>query len=214
MWGGPLTHGALASPFLAMGHGPETGEAEWNLLMKNDLATCRLVCGRLVRDWEAAPAGRLRKSAGPDEVKHLFFISRAFLLAKRAVQEAVGDVAWAAHAPELEAKFFAKALDGQLAKMLEGWPLKQGRAFVDATEIPAMNAVVMLSEKTMEAATKKKSQELMKKVESATYEQLSTSLEDDAGKLKAFYADVGKKKSEWSDIVLNHRRRRYHQGRG
>ena len=53
MWGGPFTHGALASPFLAMGHGFETGEAEWNLLMKNDLATCRLVCGRLVRDWEA-----------------------------------------------------------------------------------------------------------------------------------------------------------------
>ena len=36
MWHGPFTHSALASNFLALDAHVDTGEAEWNALMKNE----------------------------------------------------------------------------------------------------------------------------------------------------------------------------------
>ena len=214
MWHGPFTHSALASGFLALDAHVDTGEAEWNALMKNDSETVNLICRRMIADWEAAPPGRLRKSATSDDVKSLHIACRGFLVMKKEVQQIVGDSAWAAHEAEVTAKFFSKALDCQISKVLEGWPLKQGKAFVDLSEIPSMTAVVTQNNKMLEDAAKKKTEELTAKVESATYEQLCESLKQDAAKLKNFFSELAKRKNEWSDIVVNHRRKRYHQGRG
>ena len=96
----------------------------------------------MIADWEAAPPGRLRKSASSDDVKALQIACRGFLVAVKEVQKIVGDAAWAAHEAEVTAKFFSKALDSQITKTLEGWPLKQGKAFVDISGIPSMTLVV------------------------------------------------------------------------
>ena len=185
---------------------------QWDDLMKSDKQTLSLICTRINGDFERMPAGRLRKSAGPDEVRQLQLVCRAFELCKAELIASVGQDVWDAHEALLRKKFLSKNMDTELEKMLEGWPIVDNKPHVDIAAVAEFGQILSQQVRDVEMQASSKANELKLKMETATHEQMVHALGNDEKKLCGYYVDLAKAKNAWGDLVLNHRRKRYLRG--
>ena len=195
--GQALQHAGLACSAICLGHGPTTGLMQWDDLMKSDQPTLALICTRINGDFERMPAGRLRKSAGPDEVRQLQLVCRAFELCKADLIASVGQEVWDAHEATLCENFLSKNMDTELEKMLEGWPIVDNKPHVDIEAVAEFGQILSQQVRDVEMQASSKANELKLKMETTTHEQMVRALGNDDNKLCGYYVNLAKAKNAW-----------------
>ena len=194
---GPISHAGLACSAMCLGQGPTTSLQQWDVLMKSDQPTLALICTRINGDFERMPAGRLRKSAGPEEVRQLQLVCRAFELCKADLIASVGQEVWDAHEALLRKKFLSKNMDTELEKMLEGWPIVDNKPHVDIEAVAEFGQILSQQVRDVEMQASSKANELKLKMETATHEQMVHALGNDENKLCVYFVNLAKAKHAW-----------------
>ena len=118
---GPVTHGALASPAIRLGHEPDLIAPDWCRSMKNTQTSLQLAVERLVADYTALPAG-LRKPAGPADVVRMTRIARCWELVLAKFSKQIPHKLFLDESNNLDGLFRKRCFDDYLHAMVEECP--------------------------------------------------------------------------------------------